>query len=411
MKTFNKSKAKLTIGGLVLGTGLLAATPAFAWGWGDAGTVISYLRGPYLPILQTTINEPINARITQMEIAIVDKLEANRIDLNRVLGAHETGIEAETNKSTQASINAASSIAQYQEQNRLNEFAQDTARKLEQPSTTCQTARTAKAMGGAEAGVAAAAADGQTAITAAVGAYQADPQGAAIASFQSTMSKFGTEEDVRRGRAESVGTILPGGDTKSGILFGSGNEGSGASPTRPSQYDEAAVAVIKRLSGASEAPASVRNPVWEKTPDGKLYIESQRRYNALIELSSTSLNAISANHKAQAGLIDVLKNSGVETKKTELSVADLMEEYIRAKFSPKEVKDLATATDSLKILRTMAQSEAFRMWMDYKLLASTERTEALMAAQLPLLADIAMRDKMKEQYKATFNAGGAQTSK
>jgi hypothetical protein len=34
-----------------------------------------------------------------------------------------------------------------------------------------------------------------------------------------------------------------------------------------------------------------------------------------------------------------------------------------------------------------------------------------MAAQLPLLADIAMRDKMKEQYKATFNAGGAQTSK
>jgi oligoribonuclease (3'-5' exoribonuclease) len=151
--------------------------------------------------------------------------------------------------------------------------------------------------------------------------------------------------------------------------------------------------------------------VWEKTPDGKLYIESQRRYNALIELSSTSLNAVSANHKAQAGLIDVLKNSGVETKKTELSVADLMEEYIRAKFSPKEVKDLATATDSLKILRSMAQSESFRMWMDYKLLASIERTEALMAAQLPLLADIAMRDKMKEQYKATFNAGGAQTSK
>jgi hypothetical protein len=88
-----------------------------------------------------------------------------------------------------------------------------------------------------------------------------------------------------------------------------------------------------------------------------------------------------------------------------------MEEYIRAKFSPKEVKDLATATDSLKILRSMAQSESFRMWMDYKLLASTERTEALMAAQLPLLADIAMRDKMKEQYKATFNAGGAQPSK
>ena len=138
MKTLNTSKAKLTIGGLVLGTGLLAATPALAWGWGDAGTVISYLSGPYLPILQTTINEPINARITQMETAIVDKLEANRIDLNRVLGAHETGIEAETNKSTQASINAASSIAQYQEQNRLNEFAQDTARKLEQPSTTCQ---------------------------------------------------------------------------------------------------------------------------------------------------------------------------------------------------------------------------------------------------------------------------------
>ena len=158
-------------------------------------------------------------------------------------------------------------------------------------------------------------------------------------------------------------------------------------------------AVIDRLTGIRSTPEALDNPLWEKTNAGKSYVETQRDYAAISQLASHSLQQIRMAHRAQAGLADSLKSAGVASNKvpSAISAADAARIYAEAQLSPAAIQDLAGATDPLPLLRNLAQTSSFGLWMTYNQMLSTERMEALTAAQTSLLAQSSLLPKANQQ--------------
>ena len=104
-------------------------------------------------------------------------------------------------------------------------------------------------------------------------------------------------------------------------------------------------------------------------------------------------------HRAQAGLADSLKSAGVASNKvpSAISAADAARIYAEAQLSPAAIQDLAGATDPLPLLRNLAQTSSFGLWMTYNQMLSTERMEALTAAQTSLLAQSSLLPKANQQ--------------
>ncbi len=330
--------------------------------------------------------------------------------VNTSMAAATSGIQGEINKSAIAEKNTAEAIASFEAQERIRLEALRIRESLEQPESTCETMATADALGNATA---------EVKVNAYRGAVQASTGGVVVGrhklpsntgntstanymrrTYDISMTEFCTEEDKQRGRCEKVGP-LAGADMTGANLF---TDGQGNDTQRPDAQTGNAL-FINRIVGGMP-PELLANPNWEKTPQGMAYVDMVRRYAAFQSLAAHSLNSIATSHAPQAGL-GTRSLTAAHTGRVDISKMEMFANFVKMKFSSASIQDAATATDPNKILRDMAQVNAFRLAMDQEALQSASRTEALLAAQLSLLAEQQLAGQLGSQRSAAANARGS----
>jgi hypothetical protein len=345
---------------------------------------------PWLTMMFNTAQKFLTDKITENTNILGDKTE-------RAVVAAGAGVQAEVSKATTAQIQSDIAIAEAKMTEDYRQQVLETRRKLEQPATTCQTAKSADALSSVDPLVRAGAlsdtsarvtgrgrslkkADGSTSpVTMPPTGFTRDANAETLTSYDYTSENFCGPLDKERGRCTQV-SAFPNGDTNAGLLF----TGTDGSDTYAPNQDVAVTAFINRI--VSGMPAELlSDPKWDRTPQGKVYIEQVRRYAAFVALSAHSMNSIANNRRPVEQL--GTRVLGSQAPRANMSRAEVVSEFVKAKFSAKSVADMATAEEPQKILRDMAQTNSMRLAMELEALRSAERSEALAAAQLSLLAE------------------------
>ena len=399
------TKQKTKLAGVLFAGVLTTAGPAQAYCCAEAPQLTAFLYSEYLPQLVQTINVPIIGDITKailtMQNALQQQLEINRKDNARVIQLLSQAINQGNKEVAMAQIQANTSIAQFQQQHAVQMEAAKAVAKMQQPVTTCQAVKTAQSMEVAQYSGSQWAEIIRHNNTALANALAANRNWSVNNSYNNVKAKFANDRDVKRGTASSLGTAIPDGDTQAKLLFGDGVE---STRNDDQGTEEAIQAVIDNLSGRINTPEDLTNPEWEKTPQGKEYVMMQRGYMTYQNLSAVSLTAVASGSKAVDGLKETLEAVGIKTKKDKIGYNALVAEFIKAKFSPKEISSLATATDPMMVLRSMAQMQAFDLLLSHRQLSSIERQEALLAAQNSAMIEASMAPKLKEAREAAVRA-------
>lgn len=320
--------------------------------------------------------------------------------LNNSLSTLGSGIQGEINKGAVAQKNTVEAVATYEAQERLNARAAELNEKMRQPTTTCSSMAMGNQLGKVDAKVKVATSSHSRAATESLlnsGSVAAN----ALRSYDNSMTRYCTPADEALGRCK-VSKIpnanLSGGDVRADLMFSAAD--NPASSTYTNGQGEAVRDFIKRITG-SYAPEAIatRDPQLEKTPQGKAYVDLSRRYAAFMSMSNYSLNAIAQAHEAEPGLGDRTMMSARTGK--DASMMAVLKAYVDEKFSPKSMADQARQTQAEVILRDMAQTNAFRLWMEYQNLTQTQRIEAMNAAQLSLLTEAQLKPQLAAQMAAT----------
>lgn len=329
-----------------------------------------------------------------------------------------SAIQAEVNKSAIAAKNVAEGIASYEAQERLRLASIDAREKLQQPVNTCATIAAANAMPNADVSTRVAAAratssllsgrpaplrnvDGSASPKLAESiAYSSDAQKAILDNHDYTMRNYCTDEDAKRNRCQKNASKpeLAGADFQANFLF-MGTDGTES--YTPGQ-EIAVDAYIRRVVNVMP-PEMLRDPAWERTPQGKAYIELTRRYGAFLSMPTYSLNQIKAGHVRQPGLGDATHTSQ-RTGRSDISMMEAISTFVQSKFSAEAIKDLAVSLDPNKILRDMAQTNSYRLWIEYQQLRQAERMEAMLAGQLALMSEQQLRGQLAAQSRAASGA-------
>lgn len=387
-----KLKRPLVVAALSLA--LLAPLPSYAFGAGElAGAIVSAFIAYFLP--------PVKVIQAQMEA-------------NTQLTAV---------KSTLANKAVAEGIAEWQVKEELRREAVRIKHSLKQPETTCgslaqanagpkidasvQTATFAKSFGHATR------TRRKNAVEPAGTKYDAPPVTATANATQQVLknydylkSNFCTPEEQKLNRCAgyAAATKYPGGDIRPELLFSDGN-GNG---TLADEQGQAVDAFIDHIVD-SMGPELLRNPAWDQTPEGRKYVLMVRDYAAFMNLSKHSLQTIQMNHTAVPGLGDTLELTKDPrfSDRHNVSKMEATDLYIKTKWSPATIKDMATATDPATILRDLAMMSAYRLWLDYQNLAAGERSEALLAGQLALMTRQEFTAALATQKAAATRGGNS----
>lgn len=219
-----------------------------------------------------------------------------------------------------------------------------------------------------------------------------------IKTYDYVVSNFCTPAEAKAGRCQGVDASAvkyPGGDIRGDLLFGdgSGPDGSGnGSLTISTEQNVAVEAFISNIVDGM-SPEILRNPAWEKTEAGRKYVLMVRQYAAFMSLTSNSLHSIQQNHA-----ID--KNLG-------MSKMEAADRFVKLKWSKESIQDLATATEPHKILREIAQQNAYRLWFEFQQLTASERQEALLAGQLALMSNQFFTPALAAQKSNAVNRGNS----
>lgn len=230
-----------------------------------------------------------------------------------------------------------------------------------------------------------------------------------VKTYDYVMSNYCTAEDAAKNRCggRAAATKYPGGDMRAELLF-SDNAGN---DTMAADQSKAVDAFINTIAD-SMAPEMLRNPEWDQTAEGRKYVLMVREYSAFMSLAKHSLHTIEMNHMPIAGLgdaMDLTKDPRFANRHdiSRMEAADL---YIKTKWSPDSIKDMATATEPAPILRDIAMMSSYRLWLEYQSLAASERQEAVLSGQLALMtrqAYTAPLEAQKQRATANGNSAGA----
>lgn len=230
-----------------------------------------------------------------------------------------------------------------------------------------------------------------------------------VQTYNYAMSNFCTpdEDAAHRCGGRHAAAKYPGGDMRPELLF----TDSAGNDTIAADQDAAVDAFINNLTD-SISPETLRNPAWENTVEGRKYVIMVRQYIAYMNLAKFSLQSIETNHLPIASLGDSLLITADPrfANRHNISRMEAADLYIKTKWSPESVKDLATATDSTTILRDIAMMTSYRLWIEYQQLSASEREESLLAGQVALLTRQVYSDalvKQKEMAVSHGNSNGA----
>lgn len=199
-------------------------------------------------------------------------------------------IEAENNKANTAIKNAIESAADYTVQERTRMALASTAEALIQPANTCS------AMAAGEASLKGQSFTRSLATTSAKQDTNALAYGAPMDTRAASLNKrsrtYCTTEDYARGRCDKPAAAqLAGADIEASYLFSSPD---GTSDTFIKGQKEATNLYIERVLSV-KSPDPLKDPAWERTPQGRAYVEMQRRYAAINSMAAYSLHSIAAS--------------------------------------------------------------------------------------------------------------------
>lgn len=321
--------------------------------------------------------------------------------LERAFSAIGAGIQGEINKAAVVQKNTAEAIAQYEAQERFRKDALEVNEKLRQPANTCASMATSNNLGKVESKVRAAAA-GATRESTSMALSQTNTGAKILTTYDKSLKAYCTEADERFGRCavrSNPDPKLAGADVNADMLFG--NAGDPASRTYAPGQAGAMRDFISRVTSSSnpESLAAV-NPRAEKTDAGRAYQDMLRTYAAYLSMSKYSLNSIAASYDIDPGLGERTMMQGRVGK--DASMMDVVSAYVAEKFSPKAMKDAATQTQAEVILRDIAQTTSFRLWLEYQNLNQTQRMEAMNAMQLALMTDATLKPMLEAQRRAAM---------
>lgn len=211
----------------------------------------------------------------------------------------------------------------------------------------------------------------------------------AVDSYENSMSKYCTKNDIATGqcKTKTAPNELAGADMQATTLFGSVGSAKPSDTYSAPGQEAAADEFIRRV--VSPSPPEML-PSACKTTQCKLFEDSRRSYLAVSSLTSNSLHEIKSMHTPQTGL-GVATGTAALTGKKDLSMLEAINSYVNQKFSPEAIRTNAVATRPEIILRDIAQTQSFRLWLDYNNLRQLERIESLLAAQVSIDADRYMK--------------------
>lgn len=321
--------------------------------------------------------------------------------LERAFSAIGSGIQGEIAKSAVAQKNTSEAIAQYEAQERFRQQALEVNEKLKQPANTCATLATSNNLGKVEAKVRAAATGAtREATTASLSTVNTGSK--ILTNYSNSLNNYCTEADERFGRCSTKSIPEPklaGADVNAGLLFGSASDP--ASRTYMPGQAKAMRDYISRVT-ASTTPESLAavSPKAERTDAGKAYQDMLRTYTAFMSMSQYSLNSIAASYDIDQGLGERTMMQGRVGK--DASMMDVVAAFVSEKFSPRSLKDAASQTQAEVILRDIAQTTSFRLWLEYQNVNQSQRIEAMNAMQLALLAESTLKPMLDAQRRAAL---------
>lgn len=318
--------------------------------------------------------------------------------------------QAEIQKSAQVDKTTAEGLEAYRQQESLRKRAQTMAEDMRQPANTCATMAAQDGLGKASTA-------GQVRMRQA--------QQRAMALVESNVSTVQTLESAHKASNDSYCTpaeaakgvcrpnganaSLAGADQNAAYLF----QARDGSPTfdgaRDGPQAKAADAYIQRVIGGSAPPEQLRGVDYAKNPQARAYTELARRYKAMLSMSAYSLNQAKEARNPIPGLgndtqMATVSVPGFAPNKADMSMLEVVQRFVATKFSPTAMRDALKSPSANLILRDIAQSRAFHLWIDQQTLLQDSRTEALMAHQLALMAEQTLRPQLDAQRRAAAAA-------
>ena len=341
--------------------------------------------------------------------------------MNKFMAAMGVGVEgavtqsgaatrAEVLKSAMVKKSVAEGLEANRQQLKLQRAAQDTADALKQPALTCDTLAVQDGLGNAVMSGRSKVRESQKGVL-----KQLNSNTNTLATLEKAHKASNdltcTPDEDARGICKVNKSVpeLAGADQNAAFLF----QGKDGSPSydgpRDGPQGRAVDGYINRVV-AGLPPQQLGASNYAKSLTGRAYVELTRRFSAISSMSAYSLNQIKEAHTTQPGLgtntrmADVTAG-GFTAGKPDMSMLEAMQRFVAKKFSPESMMDAATATNANLILRDMAQTNAFQLWMEHQTLLQDSRTEALMAHQLALLTEQVLRPQLDVQRAAAARAG------
>lgn len=359
------------------------------------GSAHAQLAPLYNQLMNTVQQQVVKQVMTQMGLGV-----------EAAVAQSGAATQAEILKGTMANRAVLEGLESYRQQEKLRQAAQDTADSLRQPATTCQTVAVQGGIGSATHTASAGVAGSQSRVMRKLGSNTNTVQ-ALEASHQATNASLCKPEEERNGicRVNQNLSGLAGADQNAAFLFHSRDGSLTYEGPRNGPQAQAADGYIDRIAGVP--PEQLSQSDYGKSVQGRAYIELMRRFKAMLSMSTYSLNQIkeARNPQTNLGNDTMMANApGFTQGKSDMSMLEAVQRFVETKFSAESMRDAAKATNENLILRDMAQTNAFQLWIDHQTLLQDTRTEALMAHQLALLTEQTLRPTLDAQRVAAERA-------
>lgn len=367
------------------------ATPALAYS--DIPWMAS-VQQAFIQKVQDMATSAINSVITQSGNDVASQVSRSSY-----------GIQAEISKGAIVQKNTSEAIAMYESQERLRIQAIEINEKLRQPATTCASMAVGDNVGKVAAIVQNASSARTRSTTQSILSRPSNSV-AIIASYDNSMKKYCTQADADLHRCEmgknGSDKRLAGADVQADMLFNSADPAAKSPETYIPGQAAAMKDYVDRIAVSMPPEAiAARSLAEERTPQGKAYAELARRYASFMSMAAYSLNSILSSHDVQVGLGD--RTMMAARVGSDASMMAVVKAFVDEKFSAKSMKDQGSQLQSEVILRDMAQTNAFRLWIDYQNLVQTQRIEAMNAMQLALMTEAQLKPQLAAQ-RATVSS-------
>lgn len=377
-----------------------ASSSAFA-AYCSYGSFIQYsamYEKPYLAQYKATISAGltggnIRASLTKMQTELVSRITALEQTLLQKMtlsdGTFVSNMEQFAERVTNqikkfgaAQLQSNTAIATYEEKVETQAELNAIQSKFEQPITNCLHLSAGKSFPNTIKGI-------RKQV-----AYNAKDTGSMVANSIQSGQSWQQQEYARNAKLfRSNGTQLTDGDVQSAVLFGSLDGGK----TRPKGIQEESLrSVTSYLTGLAYVPKAVdRNQA--NSIAGQDFALLQRRNAAFTSLSQYAIDSVAQRYEPRSDLNGFFATAKLtmtpEQQAQGVSVAEMMDLYVKKIMSKEQISSLAQATDEMQLLRSMAQNDAMNLWVMVQDLNMAEQMEVMKAAEVSLLTQDILGDK------------------